>query len=53
MMPAATGAPGPMRFGKYIRHGWMGSEFLVARRVLPDGSRSVLYATIDGYAREK
>ncbi len=54
MMPAATGAPGTrMRFGKYIRHGWMGSEFLVARKVLPDGSRSVLYATIDGYAREK
>jgi hypothetical protein len=26
----------------------MGSEFLVARRVLPDASRSVLYATIDG-----
>ena len=27
-----------MRFGKYIRNGWVGSEFLVARRVLPDGS---------------
>lgn len=49
MMPAATGAPGTrLRFGKFIRHGWMGSEFLVARRVLPDGSRSVLHGTIEG-----
>ena len=49
MLPAATGAPGTrLRFGKFIRHGWVGSEFLVARRVLPDGSRSVLHATIEG-----
>ena len=49
MLPAASGAPGTrLRFGRYIRHGWMGSEFLVARRVLPDGSRSVLHGTIDG-----
>ena len=49
MLPAASGAPGTrLRFGKFIRHGWMGSEFLVARRVLPDGSRSVLHATIEG-----
>jgi branched-chain amino acid transport system substrate-binding protein len=49
MLPAATGAPGTrLRFGKYIRNGWLGSEFLVARRVLPDGSRSVLYGTIEG-----
>ena len=49
MMPAASGAPGTrMRFGKFIRHGWVGSEFLVARRVLPDGSRSVLHGTING-----
>ncbi len=49
MVPAASGAPGTrLRFGRYIRHGWMGSEFLVARRVLPDGSRSVLYGTIEG-----
>ncbi|MGV0741896.1 ABC transporter substrate-binding protein [Mycolicibacterium sp. XJ870] len=52
MMPAATGAPGTrLRFGKYIRHGWMGSEFLVARKVLPDASRSVLYATIEGHVQ--
>jgi hypothetical protein len=49
MLPAATGAPGTrMRFGRYIRNGWVGSEFLVARRVLPDGSRSVLHGTING-----
>ena len=49
MIPAASGAPGTrLRFGRYIRHGWVGSEFLVARRVLPDGSRSVLHATING-----
>ncbi|MGV0737649.1 ABC transporter substrate-binding protein [Mycobacterium syngnathidarum] len=50
MLPAATGAPGTrMRFGKFIRHGWVGSEFLVARRVLPDASASVLHATIEGH----
>jgi ABC-type branched-subunit amino acid transport system substrate-binding protein len=49
MLPAASGAPGTrLRFGRYIRHGWVGSEFLVARRVLPDGSRSVLHGTIEG-----
>jgi branched-chain amino acid transport system substrate-binding protein len=49
MVPAASGAPGTrLRFGRYIRHGWMGSEFLVARRVLPDASRSVLHGTING-----
>ena len=50
MLPAATGAPGTrMRFGNFIRHGWVGSEFVVARRMLPDASRSVLYATINGF----
>jgi ABC-type branched-subunit amino acid transport system substrate-binding protein len=49
MLPAASGAPGTrMRFGRYIRNGWVGSEFLVARRVLPDGSRSVMHGTIEG-----
>jgi branched-chain amino acid transport system substrate-binding protein len=49
MLPAASGAPGTrLRFGRYIRHGWMGTEFLVARKVLDDGSRSVLYGTIEG-----
>jgi ABC-type branched-subunit amino acid transport system substrate-binding protein len=52
MLPAATGAPGTrLRFGKFIRQGWVGSEYLVARRVLPDGSRSVLHGTIEGLVR--
>jgi branched-chain amino acid transport system substrate-binding protein len=49
MVPAASGAPGTrLRFGRRIRHGWMGSEFLVARRMLPDASGSVLHGTIEG-----
>jgi len=53
MLPAASGAPGTrLRFGKVIRHGWVGSEFLVARRVLPDASRSVLHATIEGLVEQ-
>jgi hypothetical protein len=27
---------------------WVGSEFLVVRRVLPDGSRSVMHGTVEG-----
>lgn len=50
MLPAATGAPGTrLRFGKFIRHGWVGSEFLVVRRVPDDGSASELHATIEGH----
>lgn len=49
MMPAASGAPGTrIGFGKFIRRGWMGSEFLLARRVLPDASGIVTHATIEG-----
>lgn len=49
MLPAATGAPGTrIGFGKFIRRGWMGSEFLVARRVLPDASGTVMHGTIEG-----
>jgi branched-chain amino acid transport system substrate-binding protein len=49
MMPAATGAPGTrIGFGKFIRRGWMGSEFLVARRALPDASGIVMHGTIEG-----
>ena len=49
LLPATSGAPGTrLRFGKYIRHGWVGSEFLVARRVLPDASGIVLHGTIEG-----
>ena len=49
MVPAASGAPGTyMRFGRFIRQGWVGAEYLVARRVLPDGSRTVFHGTIEG-----
>jgi ABC-type branched-subunit amino acid transport system substrate-binding protein len=49
MMPAACGAPGTrIKFGRFMRQGWVGSEYLVARRILPDGSRSVMYGTIEG-----
>ena len=39
LIPSASGAPGTcLRFGRYIRQGWMGVDYLVARRVLPDAS---------------
>ena len=53
MMPAATGAPGTrLRFGRFIRHGWVGGEFLVARRVLDDASGIVMHGTINGLVGE-
>jgi branched-chain amino acid transport system substrate-binding protein len=49
MLPAASGAPGTyLRFGRFIRQAWVGAEYLVARRALPDGSRTVLHGTIAG-----
>jgi branched-chain amino acid transport system substrate-binding protein len=49
MLPAATGAPGTrMRFGRFIRQGFVGSEYLVARRILPDASAIVMHGTIEG-----
>ncbi|OBA86642.1 hypothetical protein A5662_26905 [Mycobacteriaceae bacterium 1482268.1] len=45
LVPAASGAPGTfLRFGRYIRQGWLGSDYLIARRVLSDGSRHVFHA---------
>ena len=45
LVPAASGAPGTcLRFGKFIRQGWMGVDYLVARRVLPDASAHVFHA---------
>jgi hypothetical protein len=45
LIPSASGAPGTfLRFGEYIRQGWLGSDYLVARRVLPDGSGHVFHA---------
>ncbi|OBI84973.1 ABC transporter substrate-binding protein [Mycobacterium asiaticum] len=45
LIPSASGAPGTfLRFGRYIRQGWLGSDYLIARRVLPDGSAHVFHA---------
>jgi len=45
LVPAASGAPGTcLRFGRFIRQGWMGTDYLVARRVLPDASGHVFHA---------
>lgn len=45
LVPSASGAPGTfLRFGRYIRQGWLGSDYLIARRILPDGSRHVFHA---------
>lgn len=49
LVPAACGAPGTrIRFGKWSRIPWVGAEYLVARRVLPDGSDHVFHGTIEG-----
>jgi ABC-type branched-subunit amino acid transport system substrate-binding protein len=38
LLPAACGAPGTMiSFGKWMRRGWVGTGYLVAREVLADG----------------
>jgi branched-chain amino acid transport system substrate-binding protein len=31
-----------------IRQGWVGAEYLVARRVLPDASGTVFHGSIEG-----
>ncbi|HET9732314.1 MAG TPA: ABC transporter substrate-binding protein [Acidimicrobiales bacterium] len=43
MLPAAAGSPGTrLSFGKWTRRGWMGSGYLVARRLDPEFGRSHL-----------
>jgi ABC-type branched-subunit amino acid transport system substrate-binding protein len=45
LVPSASGAPGTfLRFGRFIRQGWMGTDYLIARRVLPDGSTHVFHS---------
>jgi branched-chain amino acid transport system substrate-binding protein len=42
-VPAASGAPGTrLSFGNWTRRGWMGSGYLVARQLEPDGVNSRL-----------
>jgi branched-chain amino acid transport system substrate-binding protein len=46
LIPSASGAPGTfLRFGRFIRQGWLGSDYLIARRVLPDGTAHVFHAS--------
>jgi hypothetical protein len=48
-LPAASGGVGTLlRFGKYMHHGWVGSEYFVARRVLPGGVGHVYHGSIKG-----
>lgn len=50
LVPSASGAPGTcIRFGQFIRQGWMGVDYLVARRVLPDASAHVFHAAPSQY----
>ena len=43
MLPAAAGSPGTrLSFGKWMHRGWVGSGYLVARELLPDGVNSRL-----------
>ena len=42
-MPAAGGAPGTrLTFGRYMHRGWVGTGYLVARKLDPDGINSHL-----------
>lgn len=43
LLPAASGSPGTrLSFGKWTRRGWVGTSYLVARRLDPDGATSHL-----------
>jgi ABC-type branched-subunit amino acid transport system substrate-binding protein len=45
MLPAAAGAPGTrISFGKWVRRGWMGAGYLVARQLDADGEHTHLVA---------
>jgi ABC-type branched-subunit amino acid transport system substrate-binding protein len=49
MLPAASGAPGTrLKFGRYMHHGWMGTEFLLMRRYTDDGAEGVMHGTVNG-----
>ncbi len=53
LVPSASGAPGTcLRFGRFIRQGWMGVDYLVARRVLPDASAHVFHAAPSAHISE-
>jgi ABC-type branched-subunit amino acid transport system substrate-binding protein len=49
MLPAAGGAPGTrISFGKWMRRGWVGADYLVARKLDPDGVNSHLVERFTG-----
>jgi ABC-type branched-subunit amino acid transport system substrate-binding protein len=48
-VPAASGAPGTrLRFGRFMRQGWVGNDYLVARRIPPGGTAAVFHGTGTG-----
>ena len=49
LLPAASGAPGTrLRFGRFMRQGWVGNDYLVARRIPPGETAAVFHATGTG-----
>ena len=50
MIPAASGSPGTyVSFGNWLHRGWVGSGYLVARQLDPDGVNSHLVARFGGH----
>ena len=53
MVPAASGSPGTyLSFGNWLHRGWVGSGYLVARQLDPDGVNSHLVARFGGHWQE-
>lgn len=49
LLPAASGAPGTrLRFGRFMRQGWVGNDYLVARRIPRGGTAAVFHGTATG-----
>ncbi|MGD9795402.1 MAG: ABC transporter substrate-binding protein [Acidimicrobiia bacterium] len=47
LMPAACGTPGTrISFGKWLRRGWMGTGYLVARQVSEDGTTTTFRGSL-------
>jgi Periplasmic binding protein len=47
-IPAACGAPGTwLKFGRYVHQGWMGSGFLVARKVNAEGTGTAFRGVLE------
>lgn len=49
LIPAASGAPGTrLRFGRFMRQGWVGNDYLVARHIPRGGTAALFHATATG-----